>query len=110
MIDVRIGEEDAGDGRAAWLARMQRREALDLRSDIGRTVEQKPALAGCADREPGLRALYAAPRAGRRTVVARAVPLRHAAAGGRTEHADDHARRYTGSAPDVASRSAAILA
>ncbi len=61
--------------------------------DIGRTVDEQPAFAVGADRKARLRAPRLCAGARGRTVRARAVPLRHAATGGGTEHADDHARR-----------------
>ncbi len=85
------------DRRAARLRGLQWREGFDLRRDVGRAVEQKPTLAIGADGEARLRAPGRAARARGGAVGARAVPLRHAAAGGRAENAYDHARRGTGS-------------
>ena len=43
VVEVAVGQQDAGDGRVARRARPQRREALDLRADLGRGIEQEPA-------------------------------------------------------------------
>lgn len=44
MIDVRIGKEHSGDRRTARFPRLERRERFDLRGDVGRAVEQQPAI------------------------------------------------------------------
>ncbi len=110
MIDVGIGEEHPGDWRAAVCGRMQRREGFDLAGDVRRAVEQEPSAAVSADRQARLRASWLTPIARRGAVRARAVPLRHPAAGSRAENANDHARRATSAPSSSPSRSAVRMA
>jgi hypothetical protein len=39
VIDVGIGEQHTGNGRAPRYRRMKRRKGLNLSGDVGRTVE-----------------------------------------------------------------------
>ena len=65
LVDLGAGEHHRVDRAAALaVARMQRRRRLDLRAQIGRGVEQRPALAVGRHREARLRARRA--RADRR--------------------------------------------
>jgi hypothetical protein len=91
MIDVRVGEEDPGDRGPAARARLQRGERLDLLRDVGRDVDEPPALAVGRERDRGLRAARRLSAARRGAVRAGAIPLRYAAARGRAEDANDHA-------------------
>ena len=95
VVDVGIGEEHAADRRTARRTRVQRYEGFDLLGDVGRAVEEQPAFTVGAYRQTRLRAARRAAGARLAAVKASAVPLRHAAAGGRTQDPNDHARRAT---------------
>ncbi len=92
MVEIAVRQDQPGDRRVSRLARGERREALDLRADLGRDVQQEPGGAVGADRHrllrPGPHGARPTPRLA--AVVTAAVPLRHAATGRRTEDADFH--------------------
>src|SRR5262249_45972359 len=92
VIEVAVGKDDTGDRRMPRFARMQPREALDLRADLRRGVEQQPARTVGAHGDALLRARHdvAAARARLAAVRAAAVPLRESTSGGGTEHPDLH--------------------
>ena len=50
MVEIAIGDENAGNRRIARTARMQAAKALYLRADLRRRIEEKPAFPVGADR------------------------------------------------------------
>src|SRR5438552_1824189 len=83
VVEVTIREQERLNRGVATVARVERRKALDLRADLGRGVQQKPALAIGADRDR-----FLAPRHGRHRAFAdptavrtATIPLREPAAG-----------------------------
>src|SRR3954468_17738672 len=92
MIEIAVGEQDAGDGGLPAGAGPQRGEALDLGADLGRDVDQEPGIAVGADRHRLLRARARAggPAARRLAVVTPAVPLRETTTCRRSENANLH--------------------
>src|SRR4051812_4246465 len=92
VVEVAVRQHQARDRRVARLARGERGEALDLRADLGRDVQQEPGGTVGADRHrllrPGPHGARPAPRLS--AVVTAAVPLRHTATGRGTEDADFH--------------------
>jgi hypothetical protein len=73
---------------------LQRRERLDLSTNVGRSVEQEPSLVVGAHRDRGLGARTAGTRAIAHgpTLRAAAVPLRKTSSRCRSEHTHPHTR------------------
>jgi len=87
VIDIGVGECDAGDGRvASRLAGMQFRRGFDLKAQVGRSAEQKPKDGVLGERELRLSARLAVEDAASHgtAVMASAIPLRKCATGGGT--------------------------
>ncbi len=80
---------------ACAVLRVQRRVFGDLLTQVGRRVEQRPALAVRADRDRGLGPGPGTPIADARRLAhpAITVPLRKPAAGSRTQNEDSHNSR-----------------
>ena len=89
MIQIGVRQQHALNRRMAGFFNrgMERRETFDLRANVRRCVQEKPALVIGADRHRGLCPGPNAPggRAGLAADGAIAIPLRHAAAGGGAE-------------------------
>ena len=95
VIDVGVGQQHCGDRRMAPLSlRLERRRRQNLLAQIDRGVEQEPVRSVHADREARLGARLHSPVAapGEAADPAAAIPLRHAAAGARTEHERSQSR------------------
>ncbi|MNT26879.1 hypothetical protein D3C72_1624790 [compost metagenome] len=91
VVDLRIHQHDRGDGGVARRARgLQRGCLAQLLQDIGRGIDQDGIRPVARQRDRGLRARRGAHRAAAHAVavVAVAVPLRKAAAGGRPQYPD----------------------
>ena len=89
VIEIGIGERDAGNGRMAHaLARMQFRHGLDLSSQVRRGTQQEPRVSVLRDRNLRLRARLAVEcaRSHGAAIMAGAVPLRKRATGRGTEN------------------------
>ena len=90
MIDIGIRQEDAGDRAVARRStpRLQLRGALDLPRQIGRSIDQEPAIivAGNRDARLGLRRNFSSARGA--AVRAGTIPLREAAARRTSKNAD----------------------
>ena len=90
VVDLGVRQQHAGDRRSAD-AVAPRVERLELLTQVGRGVDEKPRPVGPADRERRLRARHGPDAcAGGLADLAVAVPLREAAAGGRAENANAH--------------------
>src|SRR4029079_3355771 len=78
VVEIAVGQEDARDGRLPLRTRPQAVEALDLRPDLRRALDQEPGLAVTADgvRLLGARANARAASTRLDTIVAATVPLR----------------------------------
>ena len=100
MIEVAVRQHDRGDRRLADGARMQGWERVDLLADVGRGVQENPALVIGGDCDALLRtgARWNRSRADTPAVRASAIPLREPAAGGGAEDANAHGapRRLAG--------------
>ena len=90
VVDLGVGEQDRLDRRAAAVARVQVGARRELLADVGRGVDEEPALAVGRHRDRRLGARGRPAGAGGAAAVAGAVPLREAAAGGGPEDADAH--------------------
>src|SRR5947207_15888511 len=92
VVEIAAGENDASDRRVTRTARVKRREALDLWADLGRGVEQDPALTVGADGNAFLGSRLRVDRRCARPAAVRAaaIPLREAPSRGRAEHANSH--------------------
>jgi hypothetical protein len=98
VVDIGIGEDDAGDRRVTrrssggLLTRMKFGRGFDLCAQVGRGSEQKPHVAVGADGDLRLGAGFAGENSGAQgaAVGADAIPLRESAAGGRAEDFDAH--------------------
>src|SRR6266508_6184056 len=92
MVEIAVREHDAFDGGVTWAARVQRRKALDLRTDLRGGVDQEPAPAVGAHRHRllGARRRPDGPVPHARAVRTAAVPLREPAAGSGAEDPDEH--------------------
>jgi hypothetical protein len=90
VIDIGIREENASDRTVAERhpTRLQCRRALDLPRQIGRSIDQEPAiiLAGNRDARLRLRGNFSGARGA--AVCAGTIPLRKAAAGRTSEKTD----------------------
>ena len=96
VIDVGVEENGSSDGRIARYvfrgAWMKFGSRFDLRAEIGRSSEQKPALGVGADGKLRLRSSFPAERSGaqRAAIGAGAIPLGKASASGGTENSNLH--------------------
>ena len=94
VIQIRVRKQNPFDRRVSRLPAcgLQWLEILDLRANIRRSIQQKPALPIRTERDGGLRARPDAPGAESRLTAndAIAIPLRNAAAGSRTEQVNLH--------------------
>jgi hypothetical protein len=83
MIEIGVGEEHAFDWRIACFSRrwLERRKRLDLRAQVGRCVDEEPALAIRAEGNAGLRTRMNCAGARLLTIRAGTIPLRQATAG-----------------------------
>jgi hypothetical protein len=88
MIDVSVGQENAGDGRIPGPADpwAQRRKTLDLRWQIRRSVHEPPGFTIAAQSDAGLALPGDLAFTGELTIRAVAIPLWQSAAGGTAEH------------------------
>ena len=91
VVDLRVGQQHAGDRRRADAVDARRRERLQLLTQVRRGVDEKPRAVGPADRQRRLRA-RSRPFTDARGLArpATAVPLRKPSSGGRAEDADAH--------------------
>lgn len=82
MVEIGVGQEHAGDGGIARRGgtRLKFRKRVDLRSEIGRRVDQEPLAGFDAEGDGGLGAGRNAAQPGITTIPAGAIPLREAAA------------------------------
>ena len=95
VVDLAVHQDDRADaGIAQGAARLHRRETLQLRADVRRSVAQHPVHAVVGNRDGRLGARLGTQAAVAKTcaVDAVAVPLRETAAGGGTENLDEHGR------------------
>src|ERR1700712_1912417 len=92
MIEITVGQHDAGDRRMPALARMQFLEALNLGAHFRRRIQEKPAVVVGADRDRLLcaRAKTRCSSARLLTVIAAAVPLGEPTTSCRTKNANAH--------------------
>ena len=92
VVQLGVGQDDALDRHVAHARGRGRGQPAELVADIGRGVEQEPALAVRADGGGGLAARHGALGIGARDTTggAPAVPLGEAPAGGGTEQNDVH--------------------
>ena len=90
VIEIRVRQQHVADRTVARRHpdRVQGRERLDLRAQIGRSIDQKPTLAIGADGDAGLRAGGDFPATRGGAIRAGAVPLRQAAARRRAEESN----------------------
>ena len=82
VVEIRVGQQDGLDGTVArgLRGRLQTWEGLDLRAEIGRGVDQEPALAIGADGHAGLGARRNDPLPRLKTIRAGTIPLGQSAA------------------------------
>ena len=104
VVDLRVGQQDAGDRRRADAADGRRGERLELLTEVRRGVDQEPGPVVAADRERRLGARSRTFTCARGLAhLAMAVPLRKAAAGGRAEYPNAHVASSEGRRPRRAS-------
>src|SRR5437867_208611 len=106
VVQITVREQERLDRRMAAVAWMERWEALDLRSNLGRGVQEKPTPAVSADRHGFLGARDGRQRAVADPAAIRAptVPLREPAPGRRAQYPDQHEPPGNGPALPVAAR------
>ena len=99
-IDVRGGQKNSTDGRAAWRRRIRRqlRGREDLRAQVRRSADKKPDVIGGRKGDLGLGPRFGADRAisQARTVAAGAIPLGETTARSRAENPYSHERTARG--------------
>ena len=95
MVNLRIGQEDAGDRRSTDIIDLIGSELLELLTRVGRGVDEKPRSVVPAYGQRRLRTRARAHTGARGLArLAMAVPLRKASAGSRAQNADAHGRGF----------------
>src|SRR5919112_3578988 len=94
VIELGVGEQHGLQRRIPDPVRVQGWEGLDLSTNVGRSVEQKPSPVVGTNRDRRLGARTAGPRAVSHgpTLRATAVPLRKPSSRCRSEHTHPHTR------------------